>query len=345
MATSRLSPLLSLERGQAYSRAEVRDLFEPNQPNREPVWRQSGIVQTPSGSGDFVFFVTLGGEYEDKLYEDGFLLWKSQKQQSFKWADIRRFIAHDATRNNIHVFIRTPGKARPYVYLGLAEYVRHDPLKESPCEFLWRIVGWDLTAEDLNRLELPAVSALAPIVAEPKLPSPTVELKPTKPPKRIQRMSTAPAASATSDGQEEEAIDWAAREERNRALGSRGEELVMRYEVKLLKDAGKHDLAEKVKRVSLFNSRAGYDIRSFEVDGREKLIEVKTTTGPRSAAFFISANEVRASALNPDSYCIYRVYGLVAEAEKASFYVLKGDVTKACELNAAMYVASPRSDE
>ena len=69
----------ALERLQAFSRAEVRNFFEPpGTLDRHAVWRQSGIVQTPPASGDFVFFVTLGGDYEDKLYEDGFLFWKSQ---------------------------------------------------------------------------------------------------------------------------------------------------------------------------------------------------------------------------------------------------------------------------
>ena len=37
---------------------------------------------------------------------------------------------------------------------------------------------------------------------------------------------------------------------------------------------------------------AGYDVRSFNVDGTERHIEVKTTGGPATNAFFISPNEV-----------------------------------------------------
>ena len=123
----------------------------------------------------------------------------------------------------------------------------------------------------------------------------------------------------------------------------RGEELVLDYEISRLRKAGKLDLAGRVDRVSLRDSGAGFDIRSFDLDGKEKLIEVKTTSGSRSSAFFISANEVRASALNPESYCIYRVFGLRAEVEQAHFYVLKGDVAQVCDLSASTYLASPRA--
>lgn len=47
---------------------------------------------------------------------------------------------------------------------------------------------------------------------------------------------------------------------------------------------------------------AGYDIRSFELDGRVRYIEVKATEGGASTSFFISANEVAFSEQRTDSY-------------------------------------------
>ena len=37
---------------------------------------------------------------------------------------------------------------------------------------------------------------------------------------------------------------------------------------------------------------AGYDIRSFNLDGSDRHIEVKSTAGPASNAFYISPNEI-----------------------------------------------------
>ena len=65
---------------------------------------------------------------------------------------------------------------------------------------------------------------------------------------------------------------------------------------------------------------AGYDVRSFNVDGTERHIEVKTTGGPATNAFFISPNEVTYSVNHPDTYLLMRLYGYVAATNSASYY-------------------------
>jgi len=55
----------------------------------------------------------------------------------------------------------------------------------------------------------------------------------------------------------------------------------------------------------LYDSAAGFDISSFQTDGSQKRIEVKTTQGPVSTPFFISLNEVLASREAPLTYSIY----------------------------------------
>lgn len=155
MATRPASLALSLEPHQSYDRLQIRKLFEPALQGKLGGPWQSGIVQTPAGSGDYVFLVTLGGgRYDDVLYEDGYLRWKSQDQQRLDTLSIRRFAAHDAEQNNIYVFIRSATQ-RAYAYLGLLEYVDHDRVKENPCEFLWRVRGWNLSAQDLLTMGLP----------------------------------------------------------------------------------------------------------------------------------------------------------------------------------------------
>lgn len=75
-------------------------------------------------------------------------------------------------------------------------------------------------------------------------------------------------------------FDVAARDERNRALGRAGEERALKHERAQLRSAGRDDLARKVIWVSEEEGDgAGYDIASFETDGRPRLIEVKTTNG------------------------------------------------------------------
>jgi hypothetical protein len=71
---------------------------------------------------------------------------------------------------------------------------------------------------------------------------------------------------------------------------------------------------------------AGYDIKSFTVDGQIKFIEVKSTKGTASAAFFISPNEVEFSRKNAKNFYLYRLYDVDSTNRSAKVYVLSGDL-------------------
>lgn len=69
-------------------------------------------------------------------------------------------------------------------------------------------------------------------------------------------------------------VDWEALHHARAALGRLGEELASEFEKNRLKKAGYPELAEKVYLVSDDHTK-GYDLHSFEVDGSDRLIEVK----------------------------------------------------------------------
>ena len=92
-------------------------------------------------------------------------------------------------------------------------------------------------------------------------------------------------------------------------IGEKGEQIVFESEVRELQKAGRQDLADRVRRVSLENVAAGYDIRSFSEDGNEKLIEVKSSKSS-SPSFELTANELRTARKHGPSYWIYRVYNV-----------------------------------
>jgi Domain of unknown function (DUF3883) len=103
-------------------------------------------------------------------------------------------------------------------------------------------------------------------------------------------------------------FDPAKRDERNRELGKRGEELVLNFERSRLRQE-RPDLATKVKWVSQdMGDGAGFDILSYEATGKERLIEVKTTIGSQRTPFFISSNEYDLSNEKPDKFRLVRVF-------------------------------------
>lgn len=103
--------------------------------------------------------------------------------------------------------------------------------------------------------------------------------------------------------------NYAERDARNRRLGQLGEQLVCERERLRLLRAGKASLAKHVRHVSLLDGDGvGYDIRSFEPTGEERLIEVKTTNGPATTDFFLSRTERDVSLERSDLWRLHRVH-------------------------------------
>ncbi len=127
--------------------------------------------------------------------------------------------------------------------------------------------------------------------------------KNTPPPAELERMQAVASK-----------YDVAARDERNRVLGKAGEERALYHERDCLRQAGRGDLARQVRWVSQEDGDgAGYDIASFAPDGRERLIEVKTTNGWDRTPFHISRNELAVSDENRDHWVLFRLYEFARE--------------------------------
>lgn len=134
--------------------------------------------------------------------------------------------------------------------------------------------------------------------------------------------------------------DYVYRDQRNKQLGSAGELATVEFERSRLIAAGRGDLAAKVEHVSVtVGDGLGYDVKSFESDGGDRHIEVKTTTHPAETAFFVSSNEVAASAFFDESYFLYRFFKF---SSAAGVYFLQGALEKTCNLRPTSYLALPR---
>jgi hypothetical protein len=128
-------------------------------------------------------------------------------------------------------------------------------------------------------------------------------------------------------------------EARNQSLGRAGEELVLRFEHERLWRAGERGLADRIEHVARTEGDGlGYDIRSFEAGGRDRLIEVKTTRFGALTPFFASRNEVEVSEERRDEYQLYRVFSFRAEPR---LFTLAGSLRGSCRLEPFSYSAVP----
>jgi len=132
-------------------------------------------------------------------------------------------------------------------------------------------------------------------------------------------------------------VNYLEREARNSSLGLAGEKFVLNFERDRLNHLGKSSLAKKIEHVSESKGDClGFDILSFDPDGKERLIEVKTTAYGKETPFFISHNEVEVSKEKQDVYYLYRVFKFRSAPR---LFMLEGAVNQKVHLKPTLYQA------
>ena len=133
-------------------------------------------------------------------------------------------------------------------------------------------------------------------------------------------------------------INYLEREASNSSLGAAGEEFALEVEHRRLWEAGRRELAERIEHVSRTQGDGfGYDILSFEENGRERLIEVKTTSFGAMTPFFASRREVATSEERAQHFSLFRVFKF---REVPRIFVLPGSLRESCILDPVQFRAS-----
>lgn len=132
--------------------------------------------------------------------------------------------------------------------------------------------------------------------------------------------------------------DYLEREASNQSLGLAGEEFVVQFEHWRLVELGQSRLADRVEHVAQTKGDGlGYDVLSFDSDGKERLIEVKTTRFGRDTPFFVSRDELALSQAEIEQFHLYRLF----EFRKAPrLFDLIGSLDRHCVLDPVSYRAS-----
>ena len=132
--------------------------------------------------------------------------------------------------------------------------------------------------------------------------------------------------------------DYLAREARNRSLGCAGEEFVVLYERWRLTQLGRERLAAKIEHTAADRGDgAGYDVLSFEEDGRERFIEVKTTAYAKDTPFFITDSELSFDRSHEQAFRVYRLFEF---RRTPKLFELRGRPDRHCRLDPVLYRAS-----
>lgn len=138
-------------------------------------------------------------------------------------------------------------------------------------------------------------------------------------------------------GQMARKYNVAERDALNHALGAAGEETVLAYEKQTLIKAGRNDLANKVRWTAVQDGDGyGYDIASFEPDGRDRLIEVKTTNGWERTPFHITQNELHVAQERHKDWHLLRLWNF---ARKPKAFALRPPLDSHATLTATSFMA------
>lgn len=129
-------------------------------------------------------------------------------------------------------------------------------------------------------------------------------------------------------------INYIEREQKNSALGLKGEELVIRYEHWRLAYEGKEHLSKKIEWISKDDDGAGFDILSKNSNGTDRYIEVKTTKLSKETPFYFSSNEYEFSRQKSEDYHLYRLYNF---SESPKLFLLNGDFDSFCRKEIIQY--------
>jgi hypothetical protein len=131
--------------------------------------------------------------------------------------------------------------------------------------------------------------------------------------------------------------DYLQLESRNRSLGLAGEQFIAAFEARCLHNAGRPALANRVEHVAdIQGDGLGYDVLSFDVTGRERFIEVKTTDFGATTPFYVTRNELAFSEERAGQFVLARVHEF---RKSPKFFELEGAISKSVLLDAVSFVA------
>lgn len=235
--------------------------------------------------------------------------------QSFVKAEINRKVQSATGRSKGSVEFKNQNISAVLRELGMPWVKGYLPLANYQSALLQEIQNYLMSHNPLRLYPEPSKSGLS---ERPSLyfePPPMLLPEKTSRPEQLERMVRK--------------FDPAERDEKNRILGRNGESHIYEFEQKRLLDAGLPDLSRKVRWVAQVDGDgAGYDIRSYDFDGNERLLEVKTTCGYQKTPFYLSRNEHELSEERPDAFRIVRLYDFARVPKAFELSPPLGDVVR-----------------
>lgn len=260
------------------------------------------------------YFIMLATEISGQNYN------KSEHRRELATLIGRSESAIEFKNRNISAVLKGMGEVWIKGYLPAFNF--QWPLVDAVARWLARNPTWTVRIASVPREMFNSVREFAPLWIGPPPTQRNAE-----PPAEIELMRRVASH-----------FDAAGRDARNRSLGMAGEECVLASERATLRASGREDLADGIQWISQdVGDGAGYDILSFEPDGSERLLEVKTTNGWERTPFHISRNELEVAELRRESWHLIRLWDFSREPRA---FAIRPPLSRHVELTPTSFMAS-----
>jgi hypothetical protein len=303
-----------------YTKKDLSDIFTPeySYTPQGGKWGRVGVVSLNLGiSKNYVLF-SVGEKFAkldrpEAVMEDGTYDWVTQQRMKSKETPTVKSIKESNVLGiNVLLFYKAKEQDQKFTYYGPLTFI--DEYKDSSQNrrFIFKLNSWNGIKNRIicsSNVPVPSMS-----------PSKDATMRIQQPP------TTFNSSQNNSENMNRKGKFRSVKGDvENKKLGDSGEELVMKWEREKLKDHP--DLLKKLERVSEKNDYLGYDIRSFDTDGKEIYIEVKTTRGGKSSSFIVTSNEYMSSKKYATKYRLYRLYNYNPKSG-ADCFILVGDLSR-----------------
>ena len=124
-----------------------------------------------------------------------------------------------------------------------------------------------------------------------------------------------------------------------KSTGDDGELLVLKYEHERIGNILQKGM--EIEHISKTQGDGtGYDIKSYDENGNEIFIEVKTTKlQQKETPFNITPTEIMVSRNKNKSYWLYRIYNFDPQRKTGKLYKLNGNLEKILDLKPSNFIA------
>ncbi len=303
-----------------YSKKDLSDIFTPeySYTPQGGKWGRVGVVSLSLGvSKNYVLF-SVGEKFAklerpEAVMDDGTYDWVTQQRMKSKETQtVKRIKESNVLGINVLLFYKAKEEDQKFTYYGPLTFI--DEYKDSSQNrrFIFKLNSWNgIKNRIIDSSKVPVLSTSPGKHATLRIQQPPTTFNSSQ--NNSENMNRNGKFRSVKDGVE------------NKKLGDSGEELVMKWEREKLKNYP--DLLKKLERVSEKNDYLGYDIRSFDTNGKEIYIEVKTTKGGKSSSFIVTSNEYMTSRKYATKYKLYRLYNY-NPISGADCFILEGDLSK-----------------